>query len=460
MKDFPIYKTLISEAEKSLSEELLWDGRDSAFHSFLSAGFPGNDLEKWRNTPLDGILTKSYDYIANTEPINNININQVFKCEIHHFDTYMFTLYNGAYLYNQQPLGEIGQGVIAGSLRLAFRQYPELFNQYFGSASEVGLNGLVALNNALATSGFFIYVPDNVVVEKAVQLVNLVDTKLKPFIQTRNLVILGKNAQLTFLQCDDSINDTDSFLNSVSEFHIGEGSKLELYKLQNKDNESVLINTSFFNLKKNSALHSNTITYNGGTVRNESIVNLDGEGAHADIAGLYLVDKKQHVDNQVLIRHNVPHCTSNELFKGILDDEATVAFNGHIIVAPGAQKTEAYQSNKNILLTNDAHVVTKPFLEIYADDVKCSHGATVGQLDDEALFYIKQRGICEKNAKLLLMYAFADEIVQKVEIESLRTRTADMVSRRLKGELHVCDQCILHCSEKDIPAFEIDESKI
>lgn len=460
MKDFPIYKTIIAEAESTLANETLWEGRDTAYHSFLSAGFPENTLEKWRNTPLEGILNRTYDFISNTEPVNDVDVNEIFRCEIHHFDTYMFTLYNGAYLYNQQVIGDIGNGVIAGSLRMAYRQYPELFGTYFNHAAEHGLNGLVSLNSALATSGFFIYVPDNVIVEKAVQLVNLVDTKLNPFIQTRNLIILGKNAKLTFLQCDDSINDTNSFLNSVSEFHIGEGSKLELYKLQNKDNSSVLINTAFFNLKRNATLLNNTITYNGGTVRNENIVNLDGEGAHADISGLYLVDKKQHVDNQVLIRHNVPHCTSNELFKGILDDEATVAFNGHIIVAPGAQKTEAYQSNKNILLTNDAHVVTKPFLEIYADDVKCSHGATVGQLNNEALFYIKQRGICEKNAKLLLMYAFADEIVQKVEIESLRSRTADMVSRRLKGELHVCDQCILHCNNVDIPGFEIDESKL
>lgn len=460
MKEYPIYKKIIDRADESLRNAPLWQGRDAAYHSFLSNGFPNSELEKWKNTPLEQFLKLDYDYIQTNEPNNKIDINKVFQCEIHHFDTFMFSIYNGAYLYQHQAINDIGQGVIAGSIGLAYEKHPEIFEKYFGKAIETGHNGLVSLNAALATSGFFIYVPDNVIVEKAVQLVNLIDSPHHPFIQSRNLIILGKNAKLTFLQCDDSLNDQQSFLNSVSEFIIEEGSKLELYKLQNKDNSSVLINTSFFNIHRNATLLNNTITYNGGTVRNENIVNLDGEGAHADVSGLYLVDKKQHVDNQVLIRHNVPHCTSNELFKGILDDQATVAFNGHIIVAPGAQKTEAYQSNKNILLTNDAHVFAKPFLEIYADDVKCSHGATVGQLDLEALFYIKQRGICEKNAKLLLMYAFADEIVQKVEIESLRNRTSDMVSRRLKGELHVCDQCILHCSDSEFPVFEIDESKI
>jgi Fe-S cluster assembly protein SufD len=161
-----------------------------------------------------------------------------------------------------------------------------------------------------------------------------------------------------------------------------------------------------------------------------------------------------------LVRHNAANCYSNELFKGILDDDASAAFNGHILVQPGAQKTNAFQNNKNILLTDTAQVATKPFLEIYADDVKCSHGATVGQLDEDALFYLKQRGICDLNAKMLLMYAFAEDIIRHISIPSLHDSTSDMVSRRLKGELSACNQCVLHCNDQKPMVFDIDLSKI
>ena len=173
------------------------------------------------------------------------------------------------------------------------------------------------------------------------------------------------------------------------------------------------------------------------------------------------MDKNQHVDNQVFIDHAVPDCTSNELFKGILDDHATAVFNGHILVRKDAQRTNAYQTNRNILLTDKATVNAKPFLEIYADDVKCSHGATVGQLDDNALFYIKSRGISEYNARLLLMYAFAAEVINEITIQPLKDRMDDLVKKRLRGELAVCDQCVLHCKHQEKKyEFDIDISKL
>lgn len=460
LQKYPVTESLKKAAEKINSSDGLWEGRDNAFHTFLSTGFPHKKLEKWRSTDLSDYLNASYAYIENTEPVSDVDINQVFHCTIQNFETALFTLLNGAYVYNTAPLTVMENGVIAGSLRQAWHQFPELVGQYLNKLTENNLNGLVSLNSALATAGFFIYIPDNVVFDKPVQLVNLVNTDLNPFLQIRNLIVMGKNSKLQFLQCDDSINDKNSFLNIVNEFHMAEGAILDHYKLQNKDDSAVMINTSFFGLQRNAKLSTNTITFNGGTIRNESVVNLDGEGSEAEIMGLYLVDRKQHVDNQVLVRHNAPNCTSQELFKGILDDEASVAFNGHIIVQPGAQKTNAFQSNKNILLTDNAQISTKPFLEIYADDVKCSHGATVGQLDEEAMFYLKQRGICDRNARMLLMYAFADEVVRKITVDSLYHQTAEMVSRRLKGELSVCDQCMLHCGSKNPIQFDIDVTKI
>jgi len=457
--NYPILEALKNAAKQDASTPL-WSGRDNAFQSFLSQGFPGKKLEKWRDTDLSEFLQKEYQYIPNSDPVSESDINSIFRCEIHNFETYLFTLHNGAYVYNHSPLTTLENGVVIGSLRSAWESHNDLVKPYLNSLTENMLNGLVSLNSALATAGIFIYVPDNIKVEKPVQLINMINTKENPFLQAKNLIVLGKNAELTFVQCDDSVQDMDSFMNVVSEFHVSEGAKLDHYKLQNKELSSVLVNTSFFSLKKDAKMKTNTITLNGGKIRNETIVNLDEPGAEAEIMGLYLVDKQQHVDNQVLVRHNAENCFSNELFKGILDDEATAVFNGHILVQPGAQKTNAYQNNKNILLTDNAKVTAKPFLEIYADDVKCSHGATVGQLDEDALFYLKQRGICDLNAKMLLMYAFAEEVIRNISIPSLHDSTADMVNRRLKGELSACNQCVLHCNDQKPIEFDIDLSKI
>jgi Fe-S cluster assembly protein SufD len=351
--------------------------------------------------------------------------------------------------------------VIAGSLAAAMASYPELFEQHYGKYADKEKDSFQALNMAFAQDGFFIYVPDNVVVDKPMQMVSIINWDKELFIQTRNLVIMGKNSKMTMVHCDDSTNQEAMLKNSVTEVFIDEGANLEHYKLQNLNNQSTLINATWFRQMKDSILTSNAITLNGGLIRNYTHTVLDGEGASADIYGVYLMDKTQHVDNQVYVDHAKPNCYSNELFKGILDEEATASFHGHILVRKDAQQTNAFQNNKNILMSDTAKAHSKPFLEIYADDVKCSHGATVGQLDPEAMFYLRQRGICEANARLLLLYAFAGEIVEKVSIEALRERVDDMIRKRLKGELHICDTCALHCEgpNKEI-LFEIDMTKV
>jgi Fe-S cluster assembly protein SufD len=215
--------------------------------------------------------------------------------------------------------------------------------------------------------------------------------------------------------------------------------------MENKSAESVLTNQIQVHQKTNSQFYSNIITFNAGKVNNFLHVHLNEPFADAQLNGLYLVDKQQAICNEVKVYHHAPDCTSRQLYKGIVDDKAHATFNGHIVVQQDAQRTVAFQINKNIALTDDAHVYTQPFLEIYADDVKCSHGATVGQLDENALFYLRSRGICQKNARMLLMFAFANEVAQTVEIEALSERLSQMIQQRLKGELHVCSQCALHC---------------
>lgn len=434
--------------------------REEAIAEFKNKGFPHMDLEDWRNTDLGETLKR--DYTTLFEPGHgDLSIEQVFKCNIHDLETDQISLLNGWFIDTKKPLQVHENGVIAGSLAAAMEAYPEIIAEHYGKYADTEKDSFQALNLAFAQDGFFIYVPENVVVDKPMQMVSIINWDKELFIQTRNLVIMGRNSRMTMVHCDDSTNQEAMLKNSVTEVFIDEGASLEHYKLQNLNNQSTLINSSWFRQMKDSSLKSNAITLNGGLIRNYTHTVLDGEGASAEIYGVYLMDKTQHVDNQVCVDHAKPNCYSNELFKGILDEEASASFNGHVLVRKDAQHTNAFQNNKNILMSDTAKANTKPFLEIYADDVKCSHGATVGQLDPEAMFYLRQRGICEANARLLLLYAFAGEIVDKVGIEALRIRVDDMIKKRLKGELHICDTCALHCEgpNKEI-LFEIDMTKI
>ncbi len=434
--------------------------RDEAFEKFLQLDFPTPRLESWKNTDLKKVLEKDYSILF--EPENgDVDLDRIFRCEVPDFDTQIISLYNGWYTYRDKPLMKLQNGTIIGSFAKALEQYPDLVLKHYNQYAKSEINGLNALNTAYAQDGIFIYVPDGVETYKTIQMVNILDRDDNLFVQNRNLVILGKNSKMTLVHCDDSHNHKSSLTNTVTEVFMDEGADLKYYKLQNLNNETSLINSAFFQQEKNSNLATFAISLNGGMIRNDIHARLNGQGSHADIMGLYLLDKEQHVDNQVHVDHAVPNCTSNELYKGILDDQASAVFNGHILVRKDAQKTNAYQTNRNILLNDKAQVNSKPFLEIYADDVKCSHGATVGQIDNDALFYIKSRGISEYNAKLLLMYAFAAEVINQISIQPLKDRIDDLVKKRLRGELAVCDQCVLHCKNQEKSYdFKIDMSKI
>ncbi len=434
--------------------------RQAAFSHFKKLGFPDAKNEKWRGTDISKALSVEYTHYL--EPFQqDVDVENLFKCEVPNFETYLVTQLNGWYAYRNSALVTLSNGMIVGSLARAFEMYPDLVNKHYAQYADDSSDGMIALNTAFAQDGIFIYVPDNVSVTETVQMVNIIDHDKNLFVQARNLIIIGKNSKLTLVQCDDSIDHRESFINSVTEISIGENATLDHYKLQNKDEQSTVVNTIFFDQQAGSQLSSNALSLNGGIIRNDTRVKLGGPGCQANIYGLYLMDKDQHIDNQVFVDHASPNCDSGELFKGILDDHASGVFNGHVLVRKDAQKTNAYQNNKNILLTDKAVIDSKPFLEIYADDVKCSHGATVGQLDSEAMFYIRSRGISETNARMLLMYAFAAEVVNKISIPELRQRIDDMVKKRLRGELSICDQCVLRCSnqEKQVK-FKIDVSKI
>jgi Fe-S cluster assembly protein SufD len=456
INDFEVYQTDIKQNDT----EKIYNIRKLAFAEFLKQGLPTQALENWKNTNLTEAYNEAYNhYYQSPEKIEDID--KIFQCNVPHLNTLMLAMLNGWYVAKNEALTKLTNGVIYGSFAAALQEYPEIIERHFAKYADDSKNGFIAINTAMALDGFFIYIPDNVEVKQPIQIVNIIHHDKNICLQSRNLIILGKNSKLTLIHCDDSYNHQKSLSNTVSEIYIDENASFDHYKMQNVNNASTLINSSFFHLEPNAKISSNGLSLNGGILKNDNYVKMNGEGCETNIYGLYLMDRKQHIDNLVHVEHLHPNCYSNELYKGIMDDSASGVFNGHVIVHKDAQKTNAFQKNKNILLTDKAKVNTKPFLEIYADDVKCSHGATVGQLDTEAMFYIRSRGIGEHNAKMLLMYAFADEIIQKVSVEPLRYRIEDMVKKRLRGELSVCDQCVLHCShpEKEFN-FEIDMTKV
>jgi Fe-S cluster assembly protein SufD len=434
--------------------------RDSSIRSFGALGFPHNRLEEWRNTDLKESLNRPYHIPF--LPEEGIDFQKVFRCNIPHLDTAILGQLNGWYVSRDVPLMELGNGIIMGSLAEAMKRYPQMVEKYFGTVAVDGeKNAFTALNTAFAPDGVFIYIPDNVHSPKPVQLINVIHHDENVFLQSRNLIVLGKNAHLSWVHCDDSYNQQPGFSNIVSEIVVGEQAFMDHYKLQNLNNQSTLISESYFSLAASAGLESHYITLNGGLIRNNIRVTFDGAHGNADVYGIYLMDRKQHVDNQVFLDHAAPDCTSSTHFKGILDEHSSGVFNGHVLVRRDSARTNAYQSNRNILLTETAKVHSKPFLEIYNDDVKCSHGSTTGQLDPEAMFYLRQRSIGEENARMLLMYAFADEILRKITIDPLRSRIEDMIKKRLQGELQICEQCVLHCTTPEHPVeFEIDMSRV
>lgn len=433
--------------------------RKKAFDTFYNTGFPTTKNEEWRFTNLASVFNNDYNYYFESIQ-GDVDVESFFRCDIMDLDTYSAVLLNGWFVYKKAPITMLENGVIIGSLQKAFQEYPELIKEHYGKYCNSYSNPFADLNTAFASDGVFIYIPENVIPDKPIQIINIVNKKENIFIQPRNLVIVGKNSKLSLVHCDDALSHMPSLNNSVTEIFVDQNATVDHYKMQNNDNLSAMINNLSFHQLDNSKVSSNIVTLNGGFIRNNVTIAINGEHCESNLNGLYLVDGKQHIDNHTFIDHIKPNSTSNELFKGIVDNQGKAVFNGSITVRKDAQKTAAFQTNRNILLSDEATINSKPNLQIYADDVKCSHGATVGQLDAEAIFYLRARGISEQNARMLMMNAFGEEVAAKIEIEPLRERVCHLIEKRLKGELSICDQCVLHCKKNEPLVFNIDMSKI
>ena len=418
--------------------------RDRAIELFRKNGFPDKKNENYKYTDLEKEFDNGYKTYLSPKNIK-FEMKDIFSCDVPDINTKVILLLNGWFHDRENQLSELPGGAIIGSLQKASEVYPEIVKKHFAQYADIEKEGLVALNTSFFKDGIFLYVPKGVVIEKPIQIINVLMDEDEGFTQHRNLYILEENSQASIVVCDHTLSAVNFLTNSVAEFYIGQNAHLDYSRIQNEHNGSKQVSHLFFHQEKDSRVTANTVSLHGGLIRNNVSVLLNGEGCENNTYGLYLTDKGQHIDNYVSIDHAKPNCTSNQLFKGVLDDYATGAFNGKILVRRDAQKTQAFQANNNILLTDDADIKTRPQLEIYADDVKCSHGATVGQLDENALFYMRARGINKKEAKLLLMYAFANEVIQKIKVPALKDRINDLVEKRLRGELSRCNFCQMHC---------------
>ncbi len=418
--------------------------RDKALESFSKLKLPGRKSEEYKYLNIEKLLNKDISHALQPKKIE-FDIEDIFTCDIPELDTRAILVLNGFFLNQGEELTKLENGVILGSLKAAMRQYPELVQKHYARYAGIEQDSLVALNTAFAQDGVFLYVPENIRVEKPLQIIHLLLSNENQMVQHRNLFILEKNAEAKVLICDHTLSTDEFITNSVSEIYTAQNASFDFTRVQNEHNNSTQLTNTYVHQEKDSRADSNFITLHGGVVRNNMRVFLNDENCENNALGLFLADQNQHVDNFTYVNHLKPNCLSNQLYKGILDDKATGAFNGRIHVWQDAQKTLAYQKNNNILLTDDATMNSKPQLEIYADDVKCSHGATVGQLDEDALFYLRSRGIPEKESRHLMMYAFADEVLSHIKIPALRERITELVDKRLRGELSRCNNCKMKC---------------
>ena len=416
--------------------------RDGAMQSFLKKGFPVKKDEQYKYTFLEPYFNNGYKTYFSYKPVE-FDISHIFHCDVPALDTHVIVLLNGYYFDKVNPLKTICDDIIIGSFDEALRRYPDLVNKHLGKYAPL-TDSYVALNTAFARDGIFLHVPKGKVLDKPIQIINVLISEEELMVHHRNLFILEPNSEAKVVVCDHSLSPQKFLTNSVTEVFVGEGGRFDYFKVQNEHNESVQVSHMYVNQEADTDVQTAAITLHGGMVRNNLYVKLNGENCENRAFGLFVTDKTQHVDNFVFVEHAKPNCISKQLFKGILDEKSSGAFTGRILVDRDAQKTNAYQKNSSILLTDDVKMNSKPQLEIYADDVKCGHGGTVGQLDEEAMFYLRSRGIPEREARLMLMSAFAHEILNEIKVIPLKERMSDLIERRLRGELSRCNNCAMH----------------
>lgn len=414
--------------------------RDKAFEVFSKIGFPTSKDEDYKYSNIVDAFDDDLGLNLRNIPIP-VNPYDAFKCDVPNLSSHVFFLINDRYYRDAQNNEPLPETVFVGSLQDFFQQHPDVFAKHYAQIADYSDNGVVAYNTMFAQDGFVVYVPKNVQIEKPLQLINILRGGVDLNVNRRILIIAEENAQVKLLVCDHAVDDVHFVVTQVTEIFADKSAQIDYYELEENSVKVTRLTSLFSEQMENSNVVTSGITLHNGYTRNNYRFRLLGEHAEAHVGGLAICDKKQHVDNYVFVDHAVPNCHSNELFKNVLDEQATGAFCGRILVEKDAQKTLAYQTNRNLCISPDARMYSKPQLEIYADDVKCSHGLTTGQLDEDALFYLRARGIDKEEARLLLMVAFTRDVLDLIRIDSLQERLEHLINKRFRGELLRCGNC-------------------
>ncbi len=424
--------TITSSKERfleSFSSNLIHGkARIQASENLKLLDFPTTRNENWKYTRVAPILKHDYR-VLNSAVSKEIDVNN-FK--IGGLTANVLVFVNGFFVPEKSLVLSSEKDLIITNIANARENYSHVFDSYFAGLADDKNEIFTAINTAYSEDGTFIFVPDNTTVALPTHLIYLTqgDSVIS---QPRNVIVSGKSSSAKVIITYETIDSNRAFTNAVSEVWVKENAHLEIDKVQYENDTTSHISTEQVHQQANSNFTINTVTLNGGLVRNNLNIELDATNCESNLYGLYLLKGNQHVDNHTLVDHKKPHCNSNELYKGIMDGESTAVFNGKVFVRPDAQKTNAFQSNSNILLSDDASINSKPELEIYADDVKCSHGSTTGQMDKDAIFYLRARGVGEDSARNMLMYAFASDVIDNIKVLPLQEKINSFLDKKFNS---------------------------
>jgi Fe-S cluster assembly protein SufD len=402
--------------------------RTEAIKSFKEKGFPTKKEEAWKYTSLNRLLKNDFSVFSRKE--NALEYRDVKNYFIHEIDSYKIVFIDGKYASHLSQTTHEGIDVCLMSSALTKPKYRILIENYFNNIAQK--DSLTSLNTAFSNEGAYIHIPKNKIVSKPIQIIHLsTGNEAAIMLNPRNLIVVDENSHVQIIERHQSLTDNPVLTNSVTEMYVNKRAIVDYYKIQNDNSNASLIDNSYINQKQESICSVHTFSFGGKLTRNNLNYYQHGERINSILKGITIIGDKQHVDHNTLVHHTEPNCESHQDYKGVYGENSTGVFNGKIIVDKIAQKTNAFQSNKNILISDKATINTKPQLEIFADDVKCSHGCTIGQLDESALFYLRSRGIPEKEAKALLMYAFSNNVLSSVQIPELKQRINKIIANKL-----------------------------
>ena len=402
--------------------------RSKAFQNFEKLGFPSKKIEAWKYTSLNAVLREDYCLFPNKR--KTVTLPQVKDYFIHDIDTYKVVFVDGKYSSFLSETTHDNFDVCLMSSALAKPKYKPIIENYFNKVAKQ--DHLTSLNTAFVKEGAYIHIPRNTEVEKPIQIINFTTgTEDAIMTQPRNLIVVEQNAHVQIIERHQSLTQNAALTNVVTEIFADRYATVDYYKIQNDHTSASLVDNTFIEQQSESTVAVHTFSFGGKVTRNNLNFYQMGEHINSTLKGITIIEGKQHVDHHTLVHHTAPNCESHQDYKGIFNERAVGVFNGKVVVEKDAQKTNAYQQNNNVLVSDRSTINAKPQLEIFADDVKCSHGCTIGQLDEHALFYMQQRGIPKKEARALLMYAFANTVLGSVKIPEVKERITKLIATKL-----------------------------